>query len=110
MTDKDKLTALLDEWGVPYDPSPESEWIPSSTVQCVQLEPEYSADESEAKVVGYNGFITRFRFDVDGKFLNVGIWELGPDYEWHEEEAWPACCRPARHWDSCRRADRLGRR
>lgn len=70
MTDKEKLLALLKEWGVSYKDDPN---FYNPALNQVILEANAYADT--AKVVGYNGFVTEFTFDKDGKFTNIGIWE-----------------------------------
>jgi hypothetical protein len=61
MTDKDKFLGLLDEFGI--TPSSESS------------DGEVVLEAHQGRVDGYTGFICRWAFDPDGKFVNVGIWE-----------------------------------
>jgi hypothetical protein len=69
MTDKEKLVALLKEWGVVYNDSPN---IYNGVNQVVLSTDHYGKN---SKVTGYSGFATEFTFDSEGKFVNIGIWE-----------------------------------
>lgn len=61
MTDKEKLTALLTEFGV--------EWCEKEYgIKCGGYK-EYD------KITGYHGYYTLFEFDKDGKFEQMGAWE-----------------------------------
>lgn len=60
MKDIDKLTALLDEFGVGW------EFADDERIVCC---------EGLEKITGYNGFYTTFDFDVDGKFICMGAYE-----------------------------------
>jgi hypothetical protein len=62
VTDKEKLLALLGEWGVPSRTEDDNTVI-------VQV-----LDDS-GKVGGYSGFFTAFDFDEDGTFVQMGAWE-----------------------------------
>ncbi|MEV6684422.1 hypothetical protein AB0N28_03600 [Streptomyces sp. NPDC051130] len=64
MTDREKLLALLTEFGVSPSPSehPEDE-------HGVTLEAYVGG------VAGYSGFLCTFEFTADGEFKNVGVWE-----------------------------------
>ncbi len=66
MTDKEKLIALLDEWGVPYFAGPD--------FVSVGYGPKCPLIES-SKVDGYCGFFTDFEFDAEGNFVKMGAWE-----------------------------------
>lgn len=66
-SDKDKLIALFDEWGVPFGLDEEDD-------DTIVLEADAWADKG-AKVVGYSSFVTHFTFDKDGGFVQIGIWE-----------------------------------
>ena len=74
MTDLEKLTALLGEWGVPYAAG-------DGEVQVGQpiggggigVGADHPGDE--AKVGGYTGFYTLFTFDAEGRFVKMGAWE-----------------------------------
>ena len=69
MTDREKLKALLDEWGVPYLEDQFSEQ-PSVTVgRSLRGLPE------SGKVTGYRRFFTDFEFDDVGSFVRMGAWE-----------------------------------
>lgn len=89
MTDRDKLIALLEEFGIEpklenfeaYYPhgikdryqDDQGEWQtkPATPVpaQGVIIEGDYN------KVVGYSDFYSRWMFTPEGKFINVGHWE-----------------------------------
>lgn len=59
MTDREKLTGLLTEFGVGF------------------IEDGYDirCQEGRAKIVGYSQFCTVFEFDETGAFLQMGAWE-----------------------------------
>jgi hypothetical protein len=59
MTDKEKLIALLEEFGIGFEAGD----------GCVTLE------EGMEKVSGFARFFTKFQFDENGKFIEVGAWE-----------------------------------
>ena len=59
MTDKEKLIALLNEFGI--------EFVDNGTsIKC---------EEGMDKVGGYTRFFTDFEFSEDGKFVKMGAWE-----------------------------------
>lgn len=61
MTDKEKLTALLTEFGV--------EWREKEDgIKC-------GGYKQYAKVTGYSGFYTLFQFDDNDNFVQMGVWE-----------------------------------
>lgn len=64
MTDKDKLLALLGEWGVPSSIDEDNDVIVG-----------WERADGIGKVAGYAGFFTAFEFDADGKFVQMGAWE-----------------------------------
>lgn len=65
MTDKEKLLALLAEFGV--EPVIDStNYTPASVV----LE-----GGTKGLVRGYSGFFCEFEFSENGKFQRVGVWE-----------------------------------
>ena len=63
ITDKEKLTNLLSEFGLDYS----------------EKHYKYNAIILEAnscdKLVGYGGFVCEFYFDDNGKFIEAGVWE-----------------------------------
>lgn len=63
MTDLDRLKTLLDEWEVPYE----------EEGKVISLEAD--AWDTDAKVIGYSGFVTCVTFDENGGFRRIGIWE-----------------------------------
>jgi hypothetical protein len=67
MTDKDKLIALLREFGI--NASVESDFGRCHNSDNVLLE------AGQGGVDGYNGFYAEFKFDDSGKFVEVGVWE-----------------------------------
>lgn len=77
MNDFIKLTNLLQELGIPYS----SKFCGDDHFR-VYVGQDSSEDvifgtnkDKHNKIGGYPGFYTRFLFDADGKFLNVGAWE-----------------------------------
>ena len=67
MTDIEKLRCLLREFGVGFNDLQFKFNEVASSVECLARE--------HAKVEGYSGFAVNFNFDIDGKFIGVGIWE-----------------------------------
>lgn len=61
MTDKEKLTNILTEFGVEWREKPDG-------IRCGG----YAARE---RVTGYHGFYTLFEFYEDGTFKQMGAWE-----------------------------------
>lgn len=59
MTDKEKLIFLLKEFGIGFDDV-------CNDVTC---------EQGMNKVSGYSCFFTRFEFDTNGKFIEMGAWE-----------------------------------
>lgn len=69
MTDIEKLKALLQEFGVPYD---EKTYDDSSA----PAEHYVNVREGAADTVdGYCMFFTAFVFSAEGKFIRMGAWE-----------------------------------
>jgi hypothetical protein len=58
-TDKENLIALLTEFGVGFEVD-----------ECRVVLPE-----GNARITGYAGFVTDFKFDTGGKFVSVGCYE-----------------------------------
>ena len=67
MTDKEKLIALFNDWGVGYELEDGSEMFPGG--------PHVICKESKAKISGYSMFCTVFEFDETGQFIKMGAWE-----------------------------------
>jgi hypothetical protein len=65
MTDQEKMTSLLTEFGVPFEVETEGD------ITVVTVDER----SSHPKVGGYGGFYTCFHFDQDGKFIRMGAWE-----------------------------------
>jgi hypothetical protein len=63
MTDKDKLRALLEAWGVPFTEDEDTDIVVAR------------GDHDHPKVGGYRGFYTSFSFAKDGSFIVMGAWE-----------------------------------
>jgi hypothetical protein len=61
----EKLCALLDSWGVPYERD-------GTTIQ-VGRGTEFFHDHE--KIDGYLGFFTKFEFGAAGEFARMGAWE-----------------------------------
>jgi proteasome assembly chaperone (PAC2) family protein len=61
LTDKEKLVALLTEFGVQFEDDTQH-----GKIVCTS---------GSTKVSGYNGFYTDFAFDENGKFIELGAWE-----------------------------------
>jgi len=59
MNDRDKLTTLLNDFGIGYE-------LEELAVVC---------KANEGGVKGYIGFVTVWAFTPDGKFTEMGIWE-----------------------------------
>jgi hypothetical protein len=74
MTDKGKLIALLDEWGVPYKQQdlPVQPGERNAVVVTVGLTGDLPDNPA---VTGYSGFFTDFEFTEEGEFLTMGAWE-----------------------------------
>jgi hypothetical protein len=64
MTDRDKLTALLTEWGVPFTDGEDGVTVGG-----------WEQHRDSGKIVGYSGFYTLFEFTPDGTFTTMGAWE-----------------------------------
>jgi hypothetical protein len=62
-TDKQKLAALLTEFGIKFE----------EKMFTVTLEVDKFTKGS--KIFGYSGFSADFNFNDDGKFLTMEIWE-----------------------------------
>lgn len=65
MSDKNKLLALLTEFGV--EPKISEGFINGQTEVCLAAH--------EGGVIGYTGFECVFTFDENDKFIDVGVWE-----------------------------------
>ncbi len=63
--DKDKLTALLEDFGVEYTYNTTH---PSGNLMII-------CTQGSDKVVGYTGFLTEFTFNSKGEFVRMGAWE-----------------------------------
>jgi len=70
VTDKQKLEALLAGWGVPFHVEREL----GITHILVGSGP-YDLVAESPLVSGYCGFYTKFTFDPDGNFVEMGAWE-----------------------------------
>lgn len=71
MTDRDRLEALLSDFGVVF--SGTDKWTRhdgSVYPEAVRIEPD-----AGPKNDGYSGFWCEFTFADDGTFLRVGVWE-----------------------------------
>lgn len=63
MTDFMKTCQLFDELGIEYNTS---EWKGNLYIEL---------EEGNQKVSGYNGFMTHFKFELDGSFIEVDLYE-----------------------------------
>lgn len=63
MTDYEKYTQLLTEFGVEFDVLEDAEGK------------EVGLHAKSEKVEGYFGFYSEALFDQDGAFINFGVWE-----------------------------------
>lgn len=68
MSDKKRLTELLDSFGLKYSETSNDQVIVVTLTK---------GDDSEQddKIQGYGGFYTEFIFNADESFLNMAIWE-----------------------------------
>lgn len=69
MTDLDKYTDLLKSWNVPYD------IVHNNMTQHIQVSIKVPHIGRRTTVVGYSGFETTVKFDNEGCFVDIGIWE-----------------------------------
>lgn len=70
MTDLERLTALLDDYGVKkYQVTADKE----KALRIVSIGEPFGMEDP--KVTGYMMFVSVFVFDETGKFLEVGAWE-----------------------------------
>lgn len=60
-TDKEKLTALFNEFGIGFKQD-----NTSNNILC---------EQGNARIVGYRGFLTEFEFTPDGQFVQMNILE-----------------------------------
>ena len=67
MSDKDRLTALLRDFGVGF----REEETESKGEKIIQV----TCEQGASRVGGYGGFVTAFEFDRDGTFKSMGAWE-----------------------------------
>ena len=77
MSDLDKLTALLDSFGVEYYTNTRKGLFNSYQTTTEDQDAIIITTEMEdtTKVGGYTNFYTNFEFDKDGKFISMGAWE-----------------------------------
>jgi hypothetical protein len=71
-TDLEKLTKLLDSFGVPYSVEGSSESDPMTSVTVGDDGDYYHA---KGVVKGFPGFYTAYQFDSNGEFISMGAWE-----------------------------------
>lgn len=75
MTDQEKLTALLSEWGVPHQQvlNDHKEGLRHEIIVGYCGYP-LEVEDSD-KIDGYGGLYTAFVFTPDGHFVKMGAWE-----------------------------------
>ena len=75
MTDKDKLTTLLKEFGVGFEEERDTQsiWKEPSPPEDEMI--SVLCEEGMEKVDGYAGFFVQFKFDADGKFIKMIVAE-----------------------------------
>lgn len=62
ITDRDKLLGLLNDFGItPKNDPDHPDWV--------------RLEEGHGNVTGYYDFYAIFKFDSDGEFTEVGVWE-----------------------------------
>lgn len=71
MTDKEKLIALLTEFGVGF----QEERRDKDMIADGWSEQAVLCEQGMSKVGGYSGFLVDFGFDADGKFVEMGAYE-----------------------------------
>ena len=64
MTDRERLLALLEDFGVQPDQNEIGE-TPDSVLLTAHV----------GNVTGYGGFVCEFQFTPEGEFLEVSVWE-----------------------------------
>ena len=69
MTDREEFVALIERWGLIPDDLPEMSQSISFTAD------GSNRQTSERKLEGYDGFVARFTFDENGKFMSLGVYE-----------------------------------
>lgn len=69
-SDLERLGDLLTEFGVGYRVEKGSGGDSFSNYDIRII-----CEEGGKKVGGYSGFLCDFRFDADGKFIGMGVWE-----------------------------------
>lgn len=70
MTDKEKLVALLTEFGVSF----KDERYHSGDSNII-VKYNWHSKQPQNKVTGYDGFFTQFTFNPEEKFIQMGAWE-----------------------------------
>lgn len=73
MTDREKLVALLTEWGVGFEG--ENAQRQRHSVGGSGEDNSVILCQGDAKIGGYSGFLAVFEFDDAGAFQQIGVWE-----------------------------------
>lgn len=75
MTDKEAFIALLNRFEIPYlNHDDEHIYIGSYDEYDFNTSTHTSIPSSD-KVKGYGGFYAHWKFDNEGKFVDMGVWE-----------------------------------
>lgn len=61
-SDREKVVALFTELGIGFKPNEHD----ANSITCT---------EGDAKIGGYRGFYTNFKFDEAGRFIEMEVWE-----------------------------------
>lgn len=85
MTDRERLVALLSDFGIHFEERPAEEWWPGRAADPPYPRPEEPGRDTPHRVVipsdggpkndGYFGFECAFEFDDDGQFREVSVYE-----------------------------------
>lgn len=71
MTDREKLLALLDEWGVGYN----GKYAERNRFDSIDFDRDVMVCAGDTKIDGYSNFFAVFEFEPDGTFRQITVWE-----------------------------------